>query len=177
MALEGGVVLAQSSEDKAQADAKAHDKMGQKAIVKKTAPPVKSTPAPNPTQPLALTVTTDKKTYAAGTVIQMTLTAKNTTAAPMNLNFNSGQQYDFALREGTKPDGKIVWQWAKGRMFAQMMGNKKLEPGKSLTFTETYDPKALPATSEALKAGTYTLTATLATFGTRPFASTQVTIK
>ena len=171
-----GMASAQTSEDKSQSAHKTLDKMNGKIAGKKDAPSSKADPKPEPTKPLALAVTTDKKMYAAGAAIKMTLTAKNTTPQTMNLNFNSGQQYDFTLREGVKPDGKIIWQWAKGRMFAQMIRSVKLEPGKSLTFTETLTPKTIPG-GDALKAGTYTLTAALATFGERPTATTQVIVK
>ena len=62
-------------------------------------------------------------------------------------------------------------------MFAQMMNNTKLEAGKSLTFTESFPLTPVVPGGEPLKAGTYTLTAMLATFGERPSTTTQVVIK
>ena len=173
------LALAQTSEDKNQSGQQSSGKMNQNQ--RRNSPPssglTMAPPLAKAPKPLELSVTTDKKTYAVGTTIKITLAAKNTTSQTMNLNFSSGQRYDFTLREGVKPDGKIVWQWAKGKMFAQMMSTQKLEPGKSLTFTETFDPKTAAAEGGTLKAGTYTLTATLAVFGERPSATTQVVVK
>ena len=179
MVMAQGLTLAQTSEDKNQSGQQSSGKMNQNQHrmrpslpLGKGAPPVAKT-----LKPLELSVTTDKKTYAVGTAIKITLAAKNTTLQTMNLNFSSGQRYDFTLREGVKPDGKIVWQWAKGKMFAQMMSAQKLEAGKSLTFIETLDPKTTAAEGGTLKAGTYTLTATLAVSGERPSATTQLVVK
>lgn len=172
-----GLVLAQTSEGKNQPAQQSSGKMNQNQ--RKTNPHSRPAMAPpsKEAKPLELSITTDKKTYAVGTAIKITLAAKNTTPQPMNLNFSSGQRYDFMLREGVKPDGKIVWHWARDKMFAQMMSAQKLEPGKSLTFTATFDPKATAGEGGTLKAGTYTLTATLATLGERPAATAQVVIR
>ncbi len=95
----------------------------------------------------------------------------------MTLNFSSGQQYDFMLREGVKPDGKIVWQWAKGHMFAQMMSARKLEPGKSLTFTETLPAKPTASRADPSKPEPTRSRQRWRLLGERPSTTTQVVIK
>lgn len=132
--------------------------------------------------PIKVTVTTDKKAYAVGTPIKMTLLVKNATKQPVSLHFSSGQRFDFVLREGTKSDGKIVWQWARGRMFSMMLKSETLEPDAALTFAAVYDP-ASPDTSgkpmTPLTPGIYTLTGTLTTMGTelRATGAVQLTVK
>ena len=100
------------------------------------------------TPPVAVTITTDKKTYAPGETITMFLTVKNPTKLTVQLGFSSGQRYDFKLyAAGTgaavKPDeSKLVWQWGRGRMFAMMIGSEKLDAGNRLVFTDKYAPPA-----------------------------------
>lgn len=132
--------------------------------------------------PLKVTVTTDKKMYAVGTPIKMTMLVKNATEQPVQLRFSSGQRFDFVLRAGTRPDGKIIWQWARGHMFTMMVTSEKLEPGKTLTFAAAYDPTPAQAPIKPitpLSAGVYTLTATLTTMGTEPraFGTTHIKVK
>ena len=132
--------------------------------------------------PLKVTVTTDKKTYAVCTPIKMTMLVKNATEQPAHLRFSSGQRFDFVLRAGAKPAGKIIWQWSRGRMFTMMVTSEKLEPGKTLTLAAAYDPTTAQALSKPitpLSAGVYTLTATLTTMGAEPraFGTTKITVK
>jgi hypothetical protein len=142
-------------------------------------PPPK--PADEKAMPIKVTVATEKTKYAVGDPIKMTLTVKNTSKQIVPLRFGSGQRYDFILREGSKPDGKVLWQWSRGKMFTMMVSSQPLEMGKSFTYSFTYDPKAAPSKppAETLKAGTYTLTGTLATLGadSRPSATTQFAVK
>ena len=132
--------------------------------------------------PIRLTLTTDKKTYAAGEAIKIILTVKNATKQPIPLRFSSGQRYDFTLTSSAKPedtkDAKIAWQWSRERMFTQMIASEKLEAGKSLTYTETLDTKGAAAPAKPLAAGKYTLTGTLTTMGSpRASATTTVIVK
>lgn len=108
---------------------------------------------------LALTVKTDHPTYPADSAVKFTLTAKNTTHQDMALGFRSGQRYDFELFRSNSAKGEKIWQWSKGRMFADMLSSTTLKPGKSLAFTETYRSggDGMPA----LAPGVYTVGATL----------------
>ncbi len=120
--------------------------------------PKKKTAA-TPVAPLALSLKTDQHVYHADSNIRFTLTAKNTTHEEMVLRFNSGQRYDFELFRGKDAKGDKVWQWAKGMMFTMALSAAKLEPGKSLVFTETYRPGS--DAMVALTPGAYTVVATL----------------
>ena len=121
--------------------------------------------------PLKTTVKTEKKQHGTKDPVKMTLAVTNTTQKPITLNFSSGQKYDFEIKRGKGEAGVTVWKWSQGMMFTQMLSSRKLEPGKSLTFTETYKPGAKSAegqTLPALTAGTYSVIATLTTTDIAP---------
>jgi hypothetical protein len=46
------------------------------------------------------------------------------------LHFPTSQSYDFTVRN---PEGGLVWQWSRGRMFAQMLAQKALKSGDAYT--------------------------------------------
>jgi hypothetical protein len=145
-------------------------------------------PSPEPggfaigANPVAVTLATDKKTYAAKEPVKLTLTAKNPSRVPVRLTFNSGMKYDFEIRKGKAPSGDRVWQWSRGRMFIQMVTFATVLPGKTLVFSETLTPGENGPDGKPvaeLMPGTYTVTATLALPGRapRPRASTTFTMK
>lgn len=69
--------------------------------------------------------------------------------APLELTFRDAGRADFAVET---PDGREVWCWSDGRMFAQALQTARLEPGETATFEERWpDPEP----------GDYTATATL----------------
>jgi hypothetical protein len=120
----------------------------------------KTTPVmPQRNTPLQVSVKTDKSAYKAGDVVTLTMTAKNTLKDAMNVEFSSGQKYDFEIRKGSSKGAK-VWQWAADKMFTQALVNRTLKAGEALTFTE----KTLPITEK----GTYWVQATLTTMGRTP---------
>lgn len=136
--------------------------------------------------PVTVTVATDKKMYGVGDTITFTLTVKNGTKQALSLRFSSGQRYDFKLFDaktpaGARPDtGKLLWQWSRGRMFFQMISSEKLEPGKTLTFSDKYEFKPTPGqTVKPLAAGKYALVGILTTMGAapQPSATTMLEIK
>lgn len=114
--------------------------------------------------PVAVNLKTDKKTYAPNEPIKMTINVKNTTKQTVKLPFASGQKYDIEIRRGKERNGEKVWQWSRGRMFAMMLSTLPVPPGKTIIFTETYDP----AKEKPLTPGTYTITATVTTRGRTP---------
>lgn len=78
---------------------------------------------------------TDKFRYAAGETIHLTLTLANQTTEDVVLRFHDAQRFDFALSR----EGKEVWRWSQGMMFVQVLGEEKLNPGKSLHFAASCD--------------------------------------
>lgn len=140
-------------------------------------PPSAGTPAPDHKSPLVVSIQLNKSgksVYHVGDPIQMTLTAKNTTADPVNLTFPNSQRYDFVIHKGKSASGPVVWQWSADRMFAMFVSNTKLAPGQALTFTEKYPPKG---SANSLKAGIYTVVGSLTSTEKSPYPSATTTFK
>jgi hypothetical protein len=88
-------------------------------------------------------VTTDRDKYAPGDTIRMQMLVRNPTKTAVVLNFNTSQQYDFVVSD---VEGKEVWKWSDGMMFAQMVTSKTLAPGDSYTVkAEWTTPGTAPA--------------------------------
>jgi hypothetical protein len=76
--------------------------------------------------------------FAAGEPLVLALLVRNRSGAPRTLELPSAQIYDFALLA----DGREVWRWSGGRMFAQALSELRFEPGEVKVWRETYDPAA-----------------------------------
>lgn len=81
--------------------------------------------------------------------VHFALRITNATAKRVELNFGSGQTYDFVVVDSI---GREVWRWADGRIFTQSVQNKLLGKGEGITINEKWD---------AAKAGKYTAIAVL----------------
>jgi hypothetical protein len=68
----------------------------------------------------------------------------------VELNFPSGQQYDFVVLDSL---GREVWRWAEGRMFTQALQNKMISHGETISFDEHWE--------RPVRTGRYTVVATL----------------
>lgn len=66
---------------------------------------------------------------------KFTLIVKNNLNSENVLQFPTSQQYDFIVKSS---DGKIIWQWSKGMMFAQAFTSLILSSNEEKTFTEEY---------------------------------------
>jgi hypothetical protein len=80
--------------------------------------------------------------------VRLALDVRNVSTRHAELDFPSGQSYDFAVVDST---GREVWRWARGRMFTQSVQNKQLGAGETMRVAEAWTPKA----------GRYTAIATL----------------
>jgi hypothetical protein len=100
--------------------------------------------------PVQITVATDAPAYRVGQTVTMTLTAKNTSSAPVTLSFTSSQLYDFAVSFNRAP----VWRWSTGQGFLAIMLSIKLQPGQSISFS-------VASWKAVGTAGTYDLLGTL----------------
>ena len=67
----------------------------------------------------------------------------------LELDFPDGQTREFAVYDSA---GKEVWRWSRGRLFTQVMQNKLLGAGDTVTYAERWQ-RATP--------GTYRVVATL----------------
>ncbi|ARU63638.1 hypothetical protein CBW65_23430 [Tumebacillus avium] len=118
-----------------------------------------------------LTVTTNKSTYAVGEAVQITLTLTNTTSSTQTYNFNTSQRYDIVVQKG----GREVWRWSNGQFFLQVLGTLTLQPGESVTYTETWDQTNNNGNQVA--AGTYTIVGSITSSNNPQQASTTITIQ
>ena len=87
---------------------------------------------------------------AEARAIHFSLDLTNATKKNLELEFPSGQEYDFAVLDST---GREVYRWGKERMFTQSLQNRVLDGGETRRYEESAD-KALPN-------GSYVAVATL----------------
>ena len=83
-----------------------------------------------------VSVTTNKAIYATGERIVIQLIVFNRTPEKLTFHFKDAQRYDFIIEDG---EGKKLWHWAEGQMFAQVLGEETAGPGREeMVYTETY---------------------------------------
>ena len=68
--------------------------------------------------------------------VQLELHVMNKGVKRTEVNFPSGQMYDFFVLDSA---GKEVWRWSTGRLFTQSLQNRLLDAGETLTFEEEWD--------------------------------------
>ncbi len=114
---------------------------------------------PNPVRAdggVTVTVSSARPASTPGVPIDFTVTVTNTTAAPVTLSFSTGQMFDVVV---SSPNGIMVWQWSRGKLFAQVLTSRTLAAGESITFAAQWNSR----TENGLAAvtGVYVVTATL----------------
>jgi len=72
--------------------------------------------------------------------VRLALQVVNTSSRRVELNFPSGQTYDFVILDSI---GREVWHWGTGRLFTQTVRNKLLDGGESFELKETWKSAAL----------------------------------
>ena len=113
-----------------------------------------------------VSLTTDKAIYARGESIVMELIVFNRTAENLTFDFRNAQHYDFIIEDAA---GNRVWRWAEGRMFAQVLGEETLGPGREqVVYTETH--------AEPLQPGDYAVIGALISANRPLSASLMITI-
>jgi hypothetical protein len=86
---------------------------------------------------------------ASATAVTLTFTVTNTSLAPVKLDFNSGQEYDFLVRSAAS--GALVWQWSRDMGFTLALTSRTLAAGETATYVEHWTPTAPGAyTAQAL---------------------------
>jgi hypothetical protein len=74
--------------------------------------------------------------YTVNDEIGFVLHVTNVTPAAMELNFTSGQTYDFEIRDG----GEVIWRWSEGQMFTQALRRERLAAGATMRFEASWRP-------------------------------------
>lgn len=67
--------------------------------------------------------------------VVLTLHVTNPTSAPVELEFTSGQRFDFAV---SRANGEAMWRWSADRSFMQALGTETLPAGGSLRYSATW---------------------------------------
>jgi intracellular proteinase inhibitor BsuPI/copper amine oxidase-like protein len=70
--------------------------------------------------------------------IPIEFVVRNTSDRPVVIPFRSGQEIDIEVVQ----EGKVVWNWAHGRMFTQALTRLTLQPGETETFSVRWSLKA-----------------------------------
>ena len=69
--------------------------------------------------------------------VRFNLRVVNTSAKNVEVNFPSGQAYDFVVMDSV---GREVWRWSSDRIFTQSVRNKLLGKGQSIDASEKWSP-------------------------------------
>jgi hypothetical protein len=85
--------------------------------------------------PLAVRVFTDKVDYTRGEQALLTMEVTNTSALPVTVSYNNGQQYDFELRDTS---GALVWSWSYGKSFGSLPTSRTIAAGETVQIQEAW---------------------------------------
>jgi hypothetical protein len=72
--------------------------------------------------------------YPTAEGLHLVLQVSNVTEEPIEINFSSGQTYDFVVRR----EGRQVWRWSEEMMFTQALRREQLPAGETWRFEETW---------------------------------------
>jgi hypothetical protein len=72
-----------------------------------------------------------------GDDVRFSLRVVNATAKSVEVNFASGQAYDFVVVDSV---GREVWRWSSDRIFTQSVRNKLLGKGEAINASEKWSP-------------------------------------
>lgn len=101
--------------------------------------------------------------------VALAFSVENAGDEPVTLTFPDARRAEFVARvdgDGER-GGEEAWQWSRGRMFAQALGEVTLSPGES---------RAFEATWEGPEPGAYRIEAELAATGVDLRAEATVTV-
>lgn len=90
---------------------------------------------------------------AAGEGTTFSLEVTNRTTRRLSLTFNTSQEFDLVIAQGPA----TVWRWSDGMAFLQVIVEKDLARGQSLSYQVRWDGN--DGQGNRLPPGTYTVTA------------------
>ena len=100
-----------------------------------------ATPTPAPvSQPLSLSLSTNKTVYESGETIRFTLTLRNNTTETQTLAFTSGQIFDIIAATETA-SAEPEYRWSRGRLFTQALRDETLAAGESKIYNAAWNGK------------------------------------
>ncbi len=112
-------------------------------------------------------LTADKPGYAAGKPITFTLRVVNGSSRTVRLSFRTAQRFELVMEDG---QGREVWRWSAGRLFAQVLGEETLGPSGG-------EFVALATMEGRFPAGVYTVKGTIPALEGTISANTTVTLR
>jgi hypothetical protein len=74
--------------------------------------------------------------YPTAEGYRLVLQVTNAAETPVDLDFRSGQTYDFLIWEGQRP----VWRWSDDQMFTQALRRERMEAAETWRFEATWRP-------------------------------------
>lgn len=107
---------------------------------------------------LSLSLNTDKATFAVGEPVQFVLRATNVTNAPVTVTFSSSLNDEYIVRDA---NGATAWRLSEGRAFLTVLTSCTVQPGATLTFSETWNQRTSPPPGVQVPPGLYSVTALL----------------
>ncbi|MDD3654155.1 MAG: BsuPI-related putative proteinase inhibitor [Desulfotomaculaceae bacterium] len=102
---------------------------------------------------LLYTLSTNKSVYRQGENVIITLVKTNVSSRNVNLSYRTTQRFDFVAR--SRANQREVWRWSRGRSFAQVTSNIRLDPGERQTFRVVWDQD--DNRGEQVAPGSYTI--------------------
>jgi hypothetical protein len=117
-------------------------------------------------------LTTEKARFLRREPVLFTLTKINITSAPVTLNYQSAQRFDFVVLK----DNREIWRWSKDQFFAQVMERVSIRPGEAQIFSALWDQR--DSTGQLVTSGSYVARGyNLAEELRRRFISTVISIR
>ncbi len=91
----------------------------------------------NEEQDFVLGIKLDKTSYGLSESVTIILTITNMTNSYRELTFNTAQVYNYIIYK----DSKAIYNWALGRMFADVITTLKFSPNETKSYLEKWDMK------------------------------------
>jgi hypothetical protein len=131
------------------------------SIVPNSKPPQEET---KEEEGLKLELKLNKPAYKLKEPITMSLTVANKSKETFRDSFRSAQSYDFVVKQ----ENKEIWRWSSDKLFAQVITEFTLAPGKSKSFEEVWEQ--IDNDGKNISAGKYQ---TIGILATRPERSSN----
>ncbi len=89
---------------------------------------------------LRLQASLARRVFAPGEPVEVTVVARNLSAAPLGIVFTSGQRLDLIVR---RPRGDEVWRWSHDKAFTQAIQTMLIRPQETMVVHLAWDQRDL----------------------------------
>jgi hypothetical protein len=86
---------------------------------------------PSASLPATLTAKVDS-------LVTLTLTVSNPTSSPVDIDFSSGQHFDFTISDPST--SATLWAWSADKLFTQALSSETIPANEKLEFTAEWKP-------------------------------------